>query len=465
MPAAGVVAPAGTKERKVAPNRACSGRAGWRSWRCQQKLARQRTLALQDWVAGFGWECTLSVKGWLLTDAPLISAIGRDAQAMQRRCRRFVNEHGLKEALGGRRGGAADLYWAAVAAMKESGGFVPGTLRRGAKNHAQRSADDWGVDTARDQFWELKLKEGPLCDATTEDGDATWQHAPERADAQTGLLATQLYEIRRRVRAQGPDPLAQPEWQIHRTGAQLQAASRRCRKVTIATAKQIDIALTVEIAAGRITTDDGLPTTAEVRRLVHGSAGLPDGAFELLPEQADVIEEMWNGTQIWLEWPPLETEHTGPLESQYRRVDLEQTADWRRRVRWKSVAFGDLTDAQLAQRMITMRLEQPHNSTLISAGLSVQEWHIYVSCLCMEGFMVRKHTLATLRTRPTMRGLWSGAADCRTTSTRRRRPAGCSFRLCHSTNDAMSLTSATFDLGRVSVLSSTMSWGNRHRSL
>ena len=179
-------------------------------------------------MAGFGWEGTLSVKGWLLTDAPLIAAIDRDAQAMQRRCRRLVvNDHGLTEALGGQRGGAADLYWAAVAVIKESGGFVPGTLQRGAKNHAQRSSDDWGLDTARDQFWELKLKEGPLYDATTEDGDAVWQHAPERADAPTGLPATQLYEIRGHVRAQGPGPLAQPEWQIHRTGAQLQEASRR----------------------------------------------------------------------------------------------------------------------------------------------------------------------------------------------------------------------------------------------
>ena len=101
-------------------------------------------------------------------------------------------------------------------------------------------------------------------------------------------------------------------------------ASRRCRKVTTATAKQIDIALAVEIAAGRITTDDDFPTVAKVRRLVHGSAGLPGGAFGLLPEQADVIEEMWNGAQMWLEWSPAETEHTEPLESQqYRRADLE----------------------------------------------------------------------------------------------------------------------------------------------
>ena len=71
-------------------------------------------------------------------------------------------------------------------------------------------------------------------------------------------------------------------------------------------------------------------------------------------------------------------------------------------MRWKSIEFDDLTNAQLAQRILTMRLEQPRSSTcmklgslrvkLAAVGLSAHEWHIYVPCLCMEGFMVRKHT-------------------------------------------------------------------------
>ena len=70
-------------------------------------------------------------------------------------------------------------------------------------------------------------------------------------------------------------------------------------------------------------------------------------------------------------------------------------------MRRKSIEFGDLIDEQLAQRIITMRLEKPHNSTymklgslrvkLAAMGLSAHEWHIYVSCMCMEGCMVRKH--------------------------------------------------------------------------
>ena len=65
-------------------------------------------------MAGFGWEGTRSVKGWLPTDASLIQLIDRDAQTIQRRWRRLVDEHGLKEALGGGRGGAAELYYSAL---------------------------------------------------------------------------------------------------------------------------------------------------------------------------------------------------------------------------------------------------------------------------------------------------------------------------------------------------------------
>ena len=94
------------------------------------------------------------------------------------------------------------------------------------------------------------------------------------------------------------------------------------------------------------------------------------------------------------------TEHTGPLESQYRRVDLEQTADWRRRVRWKSVEFGDLTDAQLAQRIITMRLEQAqrrNRGSLHTSGTFTCRACAWKASWCAS-------TPATLRIRPTMRG-------------------------------------------------------------
>ena len=77
-------------------------------------------------------------------------------------------------------------------------------------------------------------------------------------------------------------------------------------------------------------------------------------------------------------------------------------SDWRQPIQWKVVEFGDMTDLQLAVAIILFRLEQPLGSTLMKldslrrklaeAGLAAEEWNIFVSCLCIEGFVVRKHT-------------------------------------------------------------------------
>ena len=71
-------------------------------------------------------------------------------------------------------------------------------------------------------------------------------------------------------------------------------------------------------------------------------------------------------------------------------------------MQWKVIEFGDKTDAQLAVASILNRIEQPFGSTymkidslrrkLAEAGLTAGEWNIFASCLCMEGFMIRKHT-------------------------------------------------------------------------
>ena len=81
---------------------------------------------------------------------------------------------------------------------------------------------------------------------------------------------------------------------------------------------------------------------------------------------------------------------------------LRAASDWRQPMQWKIVEFGDMTDAQLAVTIILLRLEQPYGSTLTKldalrrklaeVGLTAEEWNIFVSCLCMEGFMIRKHT-------------------------------------------------------------------------
>ena len=70
-------------------------------------LSRQRTGLFQDWVMGFGWEGARSVQGWLVTDKSLTDQINRDSEAMQRRCRRVIDAHGLKAEFGDGRGAAA----------------------------------------------------------------------------------------------------------------------------------------------------------------------------------------------------------------------------------------------------------------------------------------------------------------------------------------------------------------------
>ena len=82
------------------------------------------------------------------------------------------------------------------------------------------------------------------------------------------------------------------------------------------------IALTVEIAAGRLVTQDGLPSRAEVAVMTHGSGKLARGQFELTRAQ--------EGHALWLDWPALEMEEIGPLESAYRHVPIELESDWRR---------------------------------------------------------------------------------------------------------------------------------------
>ena len=283
-------------------------------------LSRQRTGLFQDWVVGFGWEGARSVQGWLVTDKALTDQINRDAEAMQRKCRRVIDEHGLKAEFGDGRGAAAELYWAAVAVLGEAGEVEVGVMRRGAKNQAQQYANDWGQDTTRDSFWLLKLKEGPLYDSSTTDDSAEWVPSRMRVDAQSGVLAVDLYELRRRFRSVGADPLAQPEAQIYRTNAQLTRALRGSRNV-IPHRKGL-IALSVEIAAGRITTDGGLPSAAEVRHMTHGSSRLPRGSFGLTVAQAEVIEGLRAGHRMWLDWPELEDRSVVPLRSKYRHVPI-----------------------------------------------------------------------------------------------------------------------------------------------
>ena len=70
--------------------------------------------------------------------------INGDAGTMQRRCMRLIGKHERKAELGGERGSAVELYWAAVAVLCEAGEVELGVMRRGAKNEGQKCTNDWG---------------------------------------------------------------------------------------------------------------------------------------------------------------------------------------------------------------------------------------------------------------------------------------------------------------------------------
>ena len=83
-----------------------------------------------------------------------------------------------------------------------------------------------------------------------------------------------------------------------------------------------------------IATDGGLPSAADVRRMTHGSGSLPRGSFGLTIAQAEAIEGLCAGHQMWLEWPELEDGSVVPLQSKYRHVPISGASDWRQPLEW-----------------------------------------------------------------------------------------------------------------------------------
>ena len=77
--------------------------------------------------------------------------------------------------------------------------------------------------------------------------------------------------------------LAMPDAQIHRTGKHISDVPRGFRNAVLHRAGLI--ALTVEVAAGRLVTHDGLPSRAEVAAMTHGSGKLARGQFGLTRAQ------------------------------------------------------------------------------------------------------------------------------------------------------------------------------------
>ena len=219
-----------------------------------QSLSRTKGVGRphQDWAVAFGYDGAKSVAGWLVADEDKIATIESRATAMTRRCRRLVERYGIKGHMGSNKP-SADLYWAAVAVLQDEGKVAAGVMRRDSSKE-KRERNDWGKDTERDSFWKVKLKHGYLYDGDTEDPKAPWP-SYRKADVHTGLPAGHVLELRRRIRSAGPDPLAQPTHQVFRTRAQLNAAITGVKHLM--TKSHALIAIGVEIAAGRIVTDDG----------------------------------------------------------------------------------------------------------------------------------------------------------------------------------------------------------------
>ena len=114
---------------------------------------------------------------------------------------------------------------------------------------------------------------------------------------------------------------------------------------------------------------------------------------------------------MWLDWPGIEDACVTPMRSAYRAVNIERVTTWDEPSVVKTLVYameGDvdgvpqMCDVHLAVGRITNRLENPLRSTLMdieelksklrARGIDDEAWSIFESCLCMDGFMVRKHT-------------------------------------------------------------------------
>ena len=85
----------------------------------------------------------------MVTDKALTDEINRDAETMQRKCRRVIESRGLKAELGGGRGAAAELYWEAVAVLGEAGEVEVGILCGVVRRTRRKSVPTTGARTLR----------------------------------------------------------------------------------------------------------------------------------------------------------------------------------------------------------------------------------------------------------------------------------------------------------------------------
>ena len=292
---------------------------------------------------------------------------------------------------------AADLYYAAVAVLVEAGTVTKWVRRRDLRKGYY--GKEKCVEPFRDPYWQLKLKCTCLWVPDGADGAAMARTRP--TDPHSGLRLENQLEVLRRTRAVGVDSLPFPDWAVHRDRGALDDVIEQLRhaKPPIATRTQVEIVILVDIASGRMTTDDAIPDDRTLQSLRHGSPALPPDAGGLSPEQCGVLAAMCDGARTWRQWPERER-GVPPCDSQYRVVTQETTTDWSCAPRWKVVDYT-LTEAQMAVARITARAENPRGSRLWlrlkefvrRAKLDPSLWGQYSSSRCHGGGTERKTAL------------------------------------------------------------------------
>ena len=177
-----------------------------------------------------------------------------------------------------------------------------------------------------------------------------------------------------------------------------------------------------------------------------------------------------------------------PMRSAYRVVNIGRVATWDPPSILKNLVHAvnddagetkQLCDAQLAVDRITTRLENPLRSTLMAierlkatlreCELEDEAWSIFESCLCMDGFMVRKHT-GNATNSPYARSLplraccqlyeRDSAAECCGLFYP---PADCSILPMASSTDGTSATFTTTKGALRLTSSSIMPWASKRR--
>ena len=250
----------------------------------------------QDWTVAMAYHGAVQLTDRHAEWPDAIAACNARSSNMQRRCSRMLVKYALTTAVGGK-SPAADLYYAAVAVLVDAGTVTKWVRRRDLRKGYFGS--DGGAEPFRDPYWQLKLKCTSLWVPDGADGAAVARTRP--TDPHSGLRLENQLEILRRTRAVGIDSLAFPDWAVHRDRGAIDQVIEQLRhaKPPIATRAQVEIVVLVDIASGRMTTDDAIPDDRTLQSLRHGSPALPPDAGGLSPEQCGVLAAMRDGARMW----------------------------------------------------------------------------------------------------------------------------------------------------------------------